>query len=955
MPEIIDRRISFNAGELSPWLDPRVDLDKYRMGCRTLQNMTPNIYGGAFRRPGTQYLGAAAASDSAVRLVAFTVDSDTHYLLEFSHLLMRVWNAEDAALVCVTDVPVEMVTPYTTAQLGQLQFVQQNDLCYIAHPDHFPRVISRYAETDWRIDRVADAWPATVGPNITTATITPLVAYYNLFGPATYGGGTYALGAYVTDAGIHYVSLAGSNTGHTPATNPTWWRRVLWIADDNIYQAGEPADWTSASVGQGVTRKSGGLYYTSLQAANANHTPASSPTWWRVGAWIPTSLYGEPAAYSAAVDYTTGQKVKYNSKYYVRTSWQSGLQDGVAPGSQPYGDAFWKQTTYDVAAGDYEKLAVGQTVGLLCSSALFTAGHVGSKWVVSHKRDDLTREIKLNNVTAGTAGAITAPLYVLGEWSAQTNATGNGSGAWKTTVLVERSDDQVNWETHNLVVSSESEVNQLLTGNEDVPVFLRLNYALCEGASNVAPGIRAELQAGAPDHAGIVEITEYVSTTLLKGVVKSQLLESSATRHWEEPAWCGGNGYPRAVTLHQARLFFGGTTAKPTTLWGSAVDSYEDFRVAAAADRAVMYTLQADEAATIEWCVSQDFLIIGTSAGEWVLGERPGEDIPKLRRNTLFGTAPIQARAVNDSIVFISHSQRKLREYSWSLERDGYAANDLTMLAEHLGDARMTQIAISRNPEARVWCVTERGDLLSLTYERGQNVAGWCRHVTDGAFESLAVVAGSGEDDHVWVSTVRTVNNATVRYIERFVPDQVYAMKGGEEKELVFADCALVLTGQASEVITGLDHLEGCGVSVLADGAVHPNLGVVSGQITLDAVAETVVVGLEYIALLEPTYLETGDPQTLSKAAKKRMHRAMFQFWKTGGVQVSVDGGATYSDLVFSTTEDLMDAPAALHTGLHEEWLKGGTEREVTCILRMRKPLPAAVQAMVLRYSLEMT
>jgi hypothetical protein len=463
------------------------------------------------------------------------------------------------------------------------------------------------------------------------------------------------------------------------------------------------------------------------------------------------------------------------------------------------------------------------------------------------------------------------------------------------------------------------------------------------------------LQVGSPDHAGLVEITEYLSTTVMLGVVKSQLLEATATKHWEEPAWCGSNGYPRAIALHQARLYLGGTTAKPTTLWGSAVDSYEDFRVAAASDRAVMYTLMADEAATVEWVVSQDYLIIGTTAGEWVLGERPGEDVPKLRRNTLFGTAPIQARAVHDSIVFISHSQRKLREYSWSLERDGYAANDLTMLAEHLGDLRMKQIAVARNPDCRVLLVTDDGDLLSLTYERGQNVAGWCRHVTDGTFESLAVVAGTGEDDHVWVSTVRTIDGTTKRYIERMVPDQVYAIKGGERTELVYCDCAVVKTGLASATIDGLEHLEGKEVSILADGSAHHPLTVTDGEITLYAVAEDVVIGLPYISYLEPTYLETGDPQTVTKAAKKRLHRGMFQFWVTGGVEVSADGGTTYGELVFTTTGDSMDAPATLYTGLHEVYLEGGTEREVSVKLRMQTPLPATVHSMVLRYTLDMT
>jgi len=45
-------RNSFNAGEISPLMDARVDEGKYSFSCRILENFIPKIYGGAFRRPG---------------------------------------------------------------------------------------------------------------------------------------------------------------------------------------------------------------------------------------------------------------------------------------------------------------------------------------------------------------------------------------------------------------------------------------------------------------------------------------------------------------------------------------------------------------------------------------------------------------------------------------------------------------------------------------------------------------------------------------------------------------------------------------------------------------------------------------------------------------------------------------------------------------------------------------
>jgi hypothetical protein len=269
-------------------------------------------------------------------------------------------------------------------------------------------------------------------------------------------------------------------------------------------------------------------------------------------------------------------------------------------------------------------------------------------------------------------------------------------------------------------------------------------------------------------------------------------------------------GYPRAVTLHNGRLWFGGTEHRPTSVWGSTVDAYWDFRLGAEDDRALSYTLATDESSRVEWMVSQDLLVIGTSNSEWVLGQRPGDDEIRLRRNTSFGSAAVQARAISDSVVFIQKSRRKLREFAWSFERDGYLANDLSMLAEHLGDAGMRQIAIQRNPEAVVWIITTRGDLLALTYERAQNVAGWARMTTAGTFESIAILPGDGEEDVIWLCVAREIDGSTVRYIERVAPDQLRALKDGEVADLTFSDCAIVVepagSGTGDVVVSGISE-----------------------------------------------------------------------------------------------------------------------------------------------------
>src|SRR5215217_6949087 len=83
---------SFNAGELSPYLDARSDLEKYASGCRLLENNVILPYGGVYRRPGTEYLGVAKHSDRRCRLLGFNFSTTTRFVLEVGHLYLRFWS-----------------------------------------------------------------------------------------------------------------------------------------------------------------------------------------------------------------------------------------------------------------------------------------------------------------------------------------------------------------------------------------------------------------------------------------------------------------------------------------------------------------------------------------------------------------------------------------------------------------------------------------------------------------------------------------------------------------------------------------------------------------------------------------------------------------------------------------------------------------------------------------------
>jgi len=80
---------SFNAGELSPLLDGRSDLEKYFSGCRLMENMIPLPYGPSERRPGTYFVAEVKDSSKKARLLPFQYSTEQAYMLEYGDQYIR--------------------------------------------------------------------------------------------------------------------------------------------------------------------------------------------------------------------------------------------------------------------------------------------------------------------------------------------------------------------------------------------------------------------------------------------------------------------------------------------------------------------------------------------------------------------------------------------------------------------------------------------------------------------------------------------------------------------------------------------------------------------------------------------------------------------------------------------------------------------------------------------------
>jgi hypothetical protein len=367
-------------------------------------------------------------------------------------------------------------------------------------------------------------------------------------------------------------------------------------------------------------------------------------------------------------------------------------------------------------------------------------------------------------------------------------------------------------------------------------------------------------------YGGVVKITVRDSATQVKGDILSALSLAAAADPaaapagaWtlEEASWSAARGFPRTGEFFQGRLGQAGTTAQPTTWWLSASDDFENYAVGVLADDAIEYLIASRQINRIEWLADNIDFFIGTAGAEFrAQGERNGEPlggdvIPLVERLTPHGCAPIQPIVLARKTLFVDRSQKKVLLMAFSLEEEGFDAPELTDIAEHITGTgiRTGPLGYRKRPDPTIFFVRLDGQLVTLTYLHLQKVIGFTRLVTDGLIEAVAVIPrATGKADQVWVIVNRTIGG-TKRYVEYFEEDlSGITLRGWTSLQ---TDSAVIYDGSATTTITGLSHLNGKTVDVIADAGFRGTKVVASGQITLDEAASEVEVGLHYDSTIE--------------------------------------------------------------------------------------------------------
>lgn len=450
--------------------------------------------------------------------------------------------------------------------------------------------------------------------------------------------------------------------------------------------------------------------------------------------------------------------------------------------------------------------------------------------------------------------------------------------------------------------------------------------------------------------AGYAQVTGYTSGTQVSATVISQLPSSatSASKKWAEGAWSSRRGFPRSVTFYEDRLWFGGSTWRPQTLWASTSGDYENHQYGTNDDDALNYTINTQDMNHIQWLCPSKVLAIGTTAGEFTLSATSISDpvTPtnvKITPQTTYGNAAnIRPLRVASSILFVQRAARKVREYTYNFETDSFVAPNMNVLADHISETGFVDLAYQQEPSQIVWAPRVDGTLTGMTYERAEDVVGWHQHELGGDVESVAAIPHwDGDQDVLFVVVKRTVDGATVRYVE-------YIEKYLTGSESFYVDSGLTYDGSPVTTIAGLDHLEGEEVAVLVDGSVHPNRTVTSGEITLNRSGSVVVVGLPFTATLKTMPLEAGAADGVAQGKTMRIHNIVMRLFETGAGLWYGPNTATMDELHPRKTTDAMDAGVPLFTGDTAilPW-PGEYQNSPQMTIQHRLPLPCTIVALM--------
>jgi hypothetical protein len=938
MPKSNPALESFNAGELSPRLAARLDFSKYPAGLETCENALPLPEGGATRRPATRYVAELEDSSVKGRLLKFEFSTTQAYVIELGDQVMRFYRYQAQIISGTTSASIANgtfgsdITSWTDRSTGsgsiswsagQMKIdpggIGTTDIGWaeqvVTNSDATEQILKFQVDGGSAGDRLE----LRIG---TTSTGNELVDDV----PFEKG---YHCHAFTATAADYYVQFRAVGTfRNTPVLvdNVSISPSAAGVELQTPYLE---ADLPEINGPQSADTRY--LYhpsYPTYKVLRFGHTSWSLvEVEWIDGPYLDENITATTLATANvgyAVAFTASDTVGINDdqgflstdvgrslRWQVGQQWGWGHIVGVASTTSITVDV--RDTTefvrvWQVDVGSGGTTYVDETADANSDSnndfAPFPTSETTSDYCAFGMKERFS-EISFDfaNGTKGEVGGLDYHYWNGTAWVDLDDVTDETN----EFTLALADDKKISW-----IISDDWEPRSIFTS--EVLYYMRVK----------------------------VRVT-YTTNPIFDRASPRSLVSSGATTAWRLGAWSETTGYPAHGAFYEQRQFSANTTDQPQTFWATQTADFEnhrpdDGRGTVEDDDALSYTISADEVNAIRWLsAGESSLALGTSGGEWI-PESNGIVLTPLdavvRRHTTHGSANIQPVRVGNVVLFVQSAKRRIREFAFAFEVDGFRAPDMSRLAAHITKGGIVEMAYQQEPDSVVWAVRDDGQLLSMTYRREEDVVGWARHIIGGSFssgnavvESIATIPGAdgtGEGqvknsesrDEVWITVKRTIDGGTKRYIE--VLEGQYE-NGDDIEHAYYGDSGITYDGSPATSITGLDHLEGETVKVFADGVALDDETVSSGSITI-ASSSVVQIGLSYTHTIKPLKLITGTQAGTPMGKTKQIFGMTFVVLDSQSLSFGPDTSNLRAiDLL--TPPDDPDSPYTIFTGERfEEW-----------------------------------
>lgn len=928
---------SFAGGELSPSMYGRTDIAKYDSGAAVLRNFFVLRYGGAANRPGFKFIAQTYNNKKAV-LIPFMYSTDQNYIVEITAGRCQFYT--DGGIVVKEDgTPYSIENFFADKDLedaAKIKYTQSADVLFIVHPAHAPMTLTRYGSLDWRFE----AMDITGGPfdasNFNSAYIVTKTQQWTT--PGTYtvhipagidsieykiagAGGGGGGGNHMSHGPYLYGGNGGSGellTGKMTVTSNSDYQVIVGAGGAGGVGVKYSDSQTSGKSGGNssfgnISARGGGGGYRAT-------TPSYSSS---EGEWIGGSDGANGTSYGAGGAGGNG------------TNWGGGTAGSGGNG--------WVEILYSASIGDNTTVKASDVYGditLTASDDIFAKSDEGSLFSLTHF---LETDYK-KGTPSSTGGNLQVSVLP------KSNVYVESFGFWDGNFSLEKYDPvSLQWVNVRTQSGNRSQ-NYSLTEENTSESIASYRVTSTEFNTDVWSGENEKqrgyitIQSIGGDYTGYVLITEYVGPTVVKGTVKKQLASTNETRDFAFAAWNGEKGYPSATGFYEDRLVFAGSKGFPQTFWTSKTGDYYNFgtSIPSADDDGITATLNGGQMNGIKAIIAFGEMLLLTAGGEFKVsggGKAITGSNVLSQPQEYRGVSDVNPVTIGSRIIYVQHQGNIIRDLAYSYDVDKYTGDDLNLLASHLFEGhKIISMAYQQIPNSIVWCVRDDGLLLGLTYIKEQDIYAWHQHTTAGGkFVSVCNIGGSTED-----KLYAVIERGGQYYVEIMESRD----KSTNVEDQFFVDSGITYEGEPTDEISGLEHLEGYTVAILADGNVLPQQTVENGKVLLGNEYKKVHVGLPIDAEIKtlPIDFTAQDGTYLSR--KKRIATVTLLLKDSRGGLFGMKENEL--DEFKWRSNEAYGEPISLQTGKFKVTIKSATYDETQqIIIKQPDPLPMTVLSLI--------